>query len=118
MGTFLGPGAHLKTLRRLSCGLLNIEQAIRLDDIEPAQSRREVPLLSLNDALSHIRAIPLDTRTLSSLRLGRQEVLAGIGAPKPGEKMVRLLTPERNLAALARWEDIVKCWRLFRSFAS
>ena len=118
MGTFLGPGAHLKSLRRLSCGLLNIEQAIRLDDIEAAQSRGEVPLLSLNRALAHVRAIPLDTRTLASLRLGRQEVLGAIGGPKADERMVRLLTPEGNLAALARWEEIVRRWRLFRTFAA
>ncbi|HTM07934.1 MAG TPA: tRNA pseudouridine(55) synthase TruB [Verrucomicrobiae bacterium] len=118
MGTFLGPGAHLKSLRRLSCGRLSVEQAIRLDDIESAKLRGEVPLLSLNHALSNVRAVSLDSRTLSSLRLGRQEVLSIIGLPKEDETMVRLLTPEGRLAALARWEEIVKRWRLFRTFAA
>ncbi len=118
MGTFLGPGAHLKALRRLSCGLLHVEHAIRLDDIETANSKGEVPLLSLNHALAHVRAVPLDSRTLASLRLGRQEVLDAVGRPKEGERMVRLLSPEGNLAALARWEEIVRCWRLFRTFAA
>jgi len=118
MGTYLGPGAHLKGLRRLSCGLLHVDDAIRLDDIEAAKSRDEVPLVSLNRALAHVRAVPLDTRTLASLRLGRQEVLGGIGGPKEDEKMVRLLTPEGDLAALARWEDVLKRWRLFRTFAA
>ncbi len=118
MGTFLGPGAHLKTLRRLACGLLNVEQAIRLDDIEAAKAKGEVPLLSLNRALAHIRAVPVDSRTVASLRMGRQEVLDMIGLPKEREKMVRLLTPEGTLAALARWEDIVRRWRLFRTFSA
>jgi hypothetical protein len=52
-----------------------------------------------------------------ALRLGRQEVLGGIGGPKEHEKMVRLLTPEGGLAALARWEEVLKRWRLFRTFA-
>jgi tRNA pseudouridine55 synthase len=118
MGTFLGPGAHLKALRRLSCGLLKVDAAIRLDDIEPAQSKGEVPLLSLNHALAHLRAVPLDSRTLAAVRQGRQEVLDVIGDPAVGERMVRLLTPHGDLAALARWEEIVRRWRLFRTFAS
>ncbi|HEY1266480.1 MAG TPA: tRNA pseudouridine(55) synthase TruB [Candidatus Binatia bacterium] len=118
MGTFLGPGAHLKALRRLSCGLLKVDAAIRLDDIETAQSRGEVPLLSLNRALAHLRAVPLDSRTLAALRQGRQEVLDVVGDPTAGERMVRLLTPQGDLAALARWEEIVRRWRLFRTFAS
>jgi tRNA pseudouridine55 synthase len=118
MGSYLGPGAHLKSLRRLSCGLLHVDDAIRLDDIEAARAKDEVPLLSLNRALGHVRAVPLDARTLASLRLGRQEVLGSIGGPKEHEKMVRLLTPEGGLAALARWEEVLKRWRLFRTFAA
>jgi tRNA pseudouridine55 synthase len=117
MGAFLGPGAHLKSLRRLACGALKVEDAIRLDDIETAKSNGQVPLLPLNRALSHIRAVPLDARTISSLRLGRQEVLGAIAPPKESEKMVRLLTPEGDLVALAVWEEVIRRWRLFRTFA-
>ncbi len=117
MGTFLGCGAHLKSLRRLSCGLLNVEKAIRLDDIEGAKEEGRVPLLSLNEALGHVRAVALDGRMLASLRMGRQEVLDEIPPPKDGERLVRLVAPEGHLAALARWEEIVRRWRLFRTFA-
>jgi tRNA pseudouridine55 synthase len=119
MGQSLGCGAHLKTLRRLSCGHLSVENAISLDDIENAKARGEVPLLSLNEALSQFRAVSLDSHGVSFLRMGRQEVLAGLGAPKEGEKIVRLLDPEKNLVALANWNDEAgKRWRLFRMFAS
>jgi len=119
MGSFIGCGAHLKTLRRLSCGHLSVENAIPLDAIESARDRHQVPLLSLNEALSQFRAIPLDNPGVSSLRMGRQEVLAGLGAPNEGEKMVRLLDPEKNLVALASWNDEPgKRWRLFRMFAT
>ena len=118
MGTFLGCGAHLKSLRRLSCGHLNVEKAIRLDDIEGAKEKGRVPLLSLNEALGHVRAVALDSRMLAALRMGRQEMLDEIAPPKEGERLVRLVAPEGHLAALARWEEIVRRWRLFRVFAS
>jgi tRNA pseudouridine55 synthase len=119
MGQSLGCGAHLKTLRRLTCGHLSVENAISLDDIENAKARGEVPLLSLNEALSQFRAVSLDSYGVSTLRMGRQEVLAGLGAPKEGEKIVRLLDPEKNLVALANWNDEAgKRWRLFRMFAA
>ena len=119
MGQSLGCGAHLKTLRRLSCGHLSVENAIPLGEIENAKARGEVPLLSLNEALSRFRAVSLDSHGVSSLRMGRQEVLAGLGAPKEGEKIVRLLDPEKNLVALANWSDEAgRRWRLFRMFAA
>jgi len=118
MGTFLGCGAHLKSLRRLACGHLSVEDAIPLKDIEGAKERGEAPLLSLNDALSHIPAVRVDNRLLSNLRMGRQEVLTRLSGPKEGEKLLRLLDPVGNLAALARWEDVVRRWRLFRMFAA
>jgi tRNA pseudouridine55 synthase len=119
MGSFLGCGAHLKALRRLACGHLSVENAISLDAIESARDRHQVPLLSLNDALGQFRAVPLDGSSVSSLRMGRQEVLAGLGAPKEEEKIVRLLDPEKNLVALASWSDEAgKRWRIFRMFAA
>jgi tRNA pseudouridine55 synthase len=119
MGSFLGCGAHLKSLRRLACGHLSVENAIPLDAIESAKDRHQVPLLSLNEALGQFRAISLDGHAVSSLRMGRQEVLAGLGTPKEGEKIVRLLDPQKNLVALASWSDEPgKRWRIFRMFAA
>ncbi|HEY3302625.1 MAG TPA: tRNA pseudouridine(55) synthase TruB [Candidatus Binatia bacterium] len=119
MGKFLGCGAHLKSLRRLACGHLSVENAIPLDAIEAAQEENRIPLLSLNEALSQFRAVQLDSPGVSSLRMGRQEVLAGLGAPKQEEKIVRLLDAEKNLVALASWSDEPgKRWRIYRMFAA
>ena len=118
MGKFLGCGAHLKNLRRLSCGHLSVENAIPLNDIEGAKDRGEVPLLSLNEALEHIRAIRLQRDLLSRLKRGQQELLGQLGAPREEEKMLRLLDPDGNLVALTRWvEEVTGArWRLLRVF--
>jgi tRNA pseudouridine55 synthase len=120
MGKFLGCGAHLKSLRRLSCGHLNVSDAVPLSEVEGMKARGEIPLLSLNVALKHLGAVRLEKRLLSHLRMGRQELLVGLGAPKEGEKMLRLLDGEGKLVALARWmeEATGARWRLFRVFAA
>lgn len=118
MGKFLGCGAHLKSLRRLSCGDLTLEQSISLDDLEMLKNNnRQIPLLSLNQALAHLRAVCLEDRWLSRLTKGQQEVLARLGAPKEDEKMVRVVDSRDNLVALVRWVDGAQGWHLFRVFA-
>ncbi|OGQ83192.1 MAG: tRNA pseudouridine(55) synthase TruB [Deltaproteobacteria bacterium RIFCSPLOWO2_12_FULL_60_19] len=120
MGQSLGCGAHLKSLRRLACGHLSVENAIRLDDVEGAKARGEVPILSLNQALSDISAVQLEGRMLSRIKLGQQELLAGLGAPKDGEKMLRLIDSGGNLFAIVHWVDDAAGgrWRLYRVFGS
>jgi tRNA pseudouridine55 synthase len=120
MGQSLGCGAHLKSLRRLACGHLSVDNAIALDDIEGAKARGEVPILSLNQALSDIPAVQLEGRILSRIKLGQQELLAGLGAPKNGEKMLRLIDTGGNLFALIHWVDDTAGgrWRLYRVFSS
>ncbi len=120
MGEFLGCGGHLKSLRRLSCGHLNVEQAVSLDEIARLRSLGEIPLLSLNQALSRLRYICLDGDSLARLRRGQQEILAELGTPKEGEKIVRLVDSNENLVALAGWVDDAGGgrWRLLRVFSS
>lgn len=121
MGGFLGCGAHLKSLRRLSCGRLTLEQSVSLKDIERLKKDdREVPLLSLSQALGHLRQVCLENRTLSRVIMGQQEILAGLDGPKKGETMVRLVDSKDNLVALAQWVDgsTGGRWRLFRVFSS
>jgi tRNA pseudouridine55 synthase len=118
MGRALGCGAHLKSLRRTACDHLTIEQAIGLEDLEKRCARGEAPLLPLSAALGHLRAVRWQSRLLARLRLGQQEVLAQIGAPREGERLVALLDPRGQLAALAEWtvEPGAGRWRLFRVF--
>ena len=47
MGKSLGCGAHLKSLRRIACGHLTIDQAVTLDELERLDPTMAAPLLSL-----------------------------------------------------------------------
>ncbi len=120
MGEFLGCGAHLKSLKRLSCGHLTLEQAVSLDTIEMLKDQGKIPLIPLNQALKFLREFRLKNHLLPKLKMGQQEVLLGLPAPKEGEKIVRLLDSHGSLVALAHWVDGGSNgrWRLFRVFGS
>jgi tRNA pseudouridine55 synthase len=118
MGKSLGCGAHLKSLRRIACGHLTLDQAVTLDDLERRDPSMTVPLLSLEKALGHLRAITWENQLLSRLRLGQQEILRQLDKPVEGEKLARILDPRGGLVALVEWiEDVPQSrWRLSRIF--
>lgn len=118
MGKSLGCGAHLKSLRRIACGHLTIDQAVTLDQLERLDPSMAAPLLSLAKALDHLRAITWENQLLSRLRLGQQEILRHLDKPVGGEKLARILDPRGGLVALVEWiEDVPQgCWRLIRIF--
>jgi tRNA pseudouridine55 synthase len=118
MGKSLGCGAHLKSLRRIACGHLTIDQAVTLDELERLDPSRAAPLLSLEKALDHLRAITWENQLLSRLRLGQQETLRQLDKPVRGEKLARILDPRGGLVALVEWiEDVPQGrWRLIRIF--
>ena len=118
MGKSLGCGAHLKSLRRIACGHLTVDQAITLDELERRDPRMTIPLLSLERALDHLPAFTWENQLLSRLRLGQQEILRQLGEPVGGEKLARLLDPRGRLVALVEWiADVPQSrWRLVRIF--
>jgi len=118
MGTFLGSGAHLKSLRRLSCGNLSLEQAVTPSKLRELKENGSVPLLTLNQALQHLPQVSLEIRALSKLRSGQQEPLLMLPQPQGEEKMMRVLDPKGHLVALVQWagSDTASRWRLFRIF--
>lgn len=118
MGSDLGCGAHLKSLRRTACGALTIAQAVTLEELEKRCAATSAPLLSLAVALAHLRAVQWPSRVLSRLRLGQQELLGQIGQPQAGERLIRVIDQRGQLAALAEWLDDVPRgrWRLLRVF--
>jgi tRNA pseudouridine55 synthase len=118
MGRRLGCGAHLKTLRRIGCAHLDVARAIRVEDLVKIGSVTEIPLVSLETAVNHLRAVVWQSRLVSRLRLGQQEVLGQIGPRQGCEEFVAILEPRAELAALAKWVDDVSGgrWRLFRVF--
>jgi tRNA pseudouridine55 synthase len=120
MGELLGCGAHLESLKRLACGHLTLDRAVSLSEIEDLQSKNSLPLISLNQAVGHLRRISWEIRWLSRLRMGQQEVLGQLGKPQQGETMVRIVDIRDNLIALAEWNEDATGgrWRLVRVFRS
>jgi tRNA pseudouridine55 synthase len=118
MGRRLGCGAFLKTLRRVGCDHLDVAQAIHVEDLVGVGSAAEMPLVALETALNHLRAVIWQSRVVARLRLGQQEVLGQIGPRQACEEFVAILEPRRELAALAKWVDDIPGgrWRLFRVF--
>lgn len=118
LGQALGCGAYLKSLRRLACGHLTIEQAMSLEELERFAARGAGALISLSNALSHLRAIVWQHRWVARLRLGQQELLSEIGKPVEKEEAVRIVDPRGDLVALIRWNEEIPGggWRLLRIF--
>ncbi len=120
MGKQLGCGAHLKTLRRTACDHLKVENAVRVEELASRCAAGGLPVLTLREALSHLPAVTWQSRYLSRLRLGQQELLAQIGNPLGGQNLLGILEPCGDLAALVQWtEDLPGGrWRLYRLFQS
>jgi tRNA pseudouridine55 synthase len=118
MGSFLGCGAHLRSLRRIACGHLTVDKAITLNELARLTVEQKVPLVSLASALSHLRGITWEDRWLTRLRLGQQEILGQIGRPVGQEKWLRILDLRGELVALVEWNQEIpgERWRLFRVF--
>ncbi len=118
LGEALGCGGHLKSLRRIACGHLRIERAVTLDELEQFTTRAESAMISLSNALSHLRGITWDHRWLARLRLGQQESLSEIGKPLEEQELVRLLDARGDLVALIGWNEEIPGggWRLLRIF--
>jgi tRNA pseudouridine55 synthase len=118
MGRFLGCGAHLRRLKRTACGHLTLEKAVTIDGVEKLKLKEKIPLLSLASALGHLRGITWQNRWLARLRLGQQEILGQIDKPSGGERLVRILDRDGELAALVAWNEETPGgrWRLYRVF--
>ena len=119
MGQELGCGAHLKSLRRTACDHLSVDQALTPDQLAERSAAGKTPLLSLRTALSHLPAVEWRSQLIARLRLGQQEVLAQLGRPRAGEKLLGVLDPRGALVALVEWSDedvTAGRWRLVRIF--
>jgi tRNA pseudouridine55 synthase len=115
IGSFLGCGAHLKSLRRLACGHLTLAQAAPLDFIELARDQARLPILSLNQALSHLRPIGLSDAQAAQIRQGQQELLRLFAPPPEGETLARMIDQGGEVVAIVQWAQVT-AWRLMRVF--
>jgi tRNA pseudouridine55 synthase len=107
IGERLGPGAHLKSLRRLSSGSYTVDQAVNSRDLEAVRpgERVQEALIPLREALPHMEEIQIDASVASRIRTGQQpgaEELAG-AFPSPSfcENYVKLVHGN-DLVAITR----------------
>ena len=118
MGTALGCGAHLKTLRRLACDHLSLSQAVTIEQLEASTDVSDVPLITLANALGHLPAVTWDSRSIHRLRQGQQEVLSQLKLPNNDASLTSILDSAGALVALVQWTDdlVAGRWRLYRVF--
>jgi tRNA pseudouridine55 synthase len=115
IGSFLGCGGHLKRLRRLACGHLTLALAAPLGLIESAKDQGELPILSLNEALSHLRSIGVSDAQAAEVRRGRQEFLRLFEPPPEAETLARIIDRRGEVVAIVQWTRATD-WRLMRVF--
>ncbi len=74
LGRQLGPGAHLKALRRLTNEPFSVEDAIDLKDVEPEvlEARLTERIVPLWRAVDHIQGAQIDARLAGQIRSGYQ----------------------------------------------
>ncbi|UCF56926.1 MAG: tRNA pseudouridine(55) synthase TruB [Deltaproteobacteria bacterium] len=82
LGKRLGPGAHLKSLRRLASGPFKVEDALNLEEME-ALSRDHIfqeKIVPLCEALPHMMEAQVDDPMAQRIRNGYQPEWEGVSA--------------------------------------
>jgi tRNA pseudouridine55 synthase len=115
LGATLGCGAHLATLRRTEFGPFSVDQALPLTLVAARCEQRTLPVLSLEQALQHYRAVELTEEATLRLRQGRQEALREILHESTTGEIVQLLSPRGELVAMVQFQGE---WKLLRVFST
>lgn len=115
LGAALGCGAHLESLRRTEFGSFTISQALHLSLLVNAQAAQTLPLVSLENALRHYRAITLMPRGVAMLRQGRQEILREIAPCTNEGEIAQLVDTNGELVAMVQFQGE---WTLLRVFSA
>jgi hypothetical protein len=94
---------------------LTLAQAAPLDFIELAKDQAKLPILTLNQALSHLRPIGLSEAQAAQVRRGQQELLRLFEPPPEGETLARMIDQHGEVVAIVQWAPPT-AWRLMRVF--
>lgn len=86
LGRRLGCGAAVETLRRTRSGPFSLDQSLPLDRLEESLRDGTLPLLSMDEALSHLLAVEVDAEAARRLRMGQPQAA---GPLTPGQ-LVRI----------------------------
>ncbi len=115
IGTRLGCGGALESLRRTRFGPFAVEASIALDELQgpDAAERAAGAIIPVLEALGHIRLVTIDSGEAAGLRQGRQIVLARLAPPRHEGDTV-CVARGSELVAIA--EEKSGRWRLARVF--
>lgn len=97
LGRQLRPGAHLKTLRRLSIESFTVKDALNLKKIEsrPTDHLIHQKIIPLREALPHMKETEVDDRTAKRIRNGHQpeweEIARGSDLQEVGEDYMKFV---------------------------
>ncbi len=95
LGEALGCGAHLTALRRTQSGRCVIEQAVPMASIDSMHQQNALPLLSLNEALSDLPALTVDSAQALRVRQG------GVVEVNAASGLFRVVDVQGTLLAVA-----------------
>ena len=88
-GKSLGPGGHLKTLRRLSIGPFKVDDAISSDNLDPHRGKEVIGdnIIPLGDALPQLKGMQVDDHMAQRIRngfqLGWEDLVRFFETPNP-----------------------------------
>jgi tRNA pseudouridine55 synthase len=103
LGSRLGVGGHLQTLRRTRSGEFTLEHAVSLDLVERDRAAALDRLIPLERTLGSLPAVVLtaegERRALHGAEIGDTDLLRGL--PQPWPERVRLLGGEGRLLGVA-----------------
>jgi tRNA pseudouridine55 synthase len=104
LGRELGPGAHLKTLRRTAIGPYGVEDALRSGDLGVGTEGVETRIIPLRDALPHFTDVEVDASIAFQVRKGYQPAWEELGMRAPFPQGELKLVSGPDLVALVHCE--------------
>ncbi len=112
LGKELGPGAHLKSLRRLCAGPFSVKDALSLENVEHLSRDGLAPqrIIPLNDALPEMKQAKVDGGMAQRIRNGYQpgcEEVAMVDLPRSFEGYMKLVEGE-GLVAIAKVHPLLE----------
>lgn len=116
IGRALGCGGHLLSLRRLRFGTFDIRDAYPLAVLEQWPARG-LPVLRIDAALGHLRALRIQPEAARLLRHGQQGVLARLPGPETAGEAAKVVTTTDEVVAIVEAAGTGTRWRLVRTLA-